>query len=473
MRTGLRAIRPRLGIRSGDESGATAIIVALSLAAIFAMLVLTVDVGGLLLRRRAMVNASDAAALAAAQSCADTQDTLDPESQADAYAVSNVQGTTGGITEIVGCDTSRGHVSVEYTRAQSLFFAGVFGFGDTGTVRTAATAAWGPAAGGNVVPIVVDSAYLQGTCNIPDVEVTDPPQTCALYYNNGDSSLGDANWGYMNLDQWDVSSTENCSNGSSSQRGDWILNDFGELLLLNGDPPGSQPTYVCNDTGHSSSNWQDLFDRMQANDFVTFPVNDCDGQLDKSGTVTTCPSTPDKYDIIGFTTLRLIHVYHGDDDEVTGIPGDTDTCQPAIGAFTTNQVWSLSSSYTGAGGCPSSSPDTINASDVHVYPKKGAEYNRCAPGDASASCAYWYDPDARSITWRTAPATALKVQYGWSMNGEPGACGYRPSDPNAICLVTEWHGFRTAAGPIGDGEDFGATAFALCDLQLGSCPEES
>ena len=61
-------------------------IVALSLIAIFSMLVLTVDVGGLLLARRAMVNASDAAALAAAQSCASAEDTLDPEAQADAYA---------------------------------------------------------------------------------------------------------------------------------------------------------------------------------------------------------------------------------------------------------------------------------------------------------------------------------------------------------------------------------------------------
>ncbi len=25
-----------------------------------------------------------------------------------------------------------------------------------------------------------------------------------MWYNNGDSSLGDANWGYMNLDQWNV-----------------------------------------------------------------------------------------------------------------------------------------------------------------------------------------------------------------------------------------------------------------------------
>ena len=52
--------------RVQDEGGAIVVITALSLVAIFGMLVLTVDVGGLLLRRRSMVNGADAAALARA-----------------------------------------------------------------------------------------------------------------------------------------------------------------------------------------------------------------------------------------------------------------------------------------------------------------------------------------------------------------------------------------------------------------------
>ena len=52
-----------------DEDGVTLIIVTLCLVALFGMLVLVVDVGGLLLNRREMVNASDAAALSAAKSC--------------------------------------------------------------------------------------------------------------------------------------------------------------------------------------------------------------------------------------------------------------------------------------------------------------------------------------------------------------------------------------------------------------------
>lgn len=463
-----------LRLRGRDESGVTAILVALSLVAIFAMLILVVDVGGLLLKRRAMVNASDAAALAAAQSCADTEDTFDPESRADIYAGSNVNGLVaedGGITELVGCDTGRGHVSVFYSVPQDLFFAGVLGLGSDRPVATEATAAWGPVAGGSVVPIVIESGYLQGVCKVPDgVSVGD---TCSLYYNNGDASLGDANWGFMNLDQWNVASTESCHSAGSADRRDWILNDFGELLALNGNPPGSAPTYVCNDTGHSSSNWQDLIDRMQLNSILMFPVNDCDGQLDKSGSVSPCPSTPDKYDIIGFTKLKLTAVYKGNDPAAIGTPGLGGTCNPAISAFTNGQVWNLSSSY-GTGGCPpSSGPDSVPATGVHIFPKKGAEYTQCAPGDRSATCAYWFDPTARTITWRIPAANNLKVQYDWSTNGTPGACGSHPSDPNAICLVTEWRGFTTGPGPIGSGDDFGTHAFALCDLEIGSCPEET
>ena len=76
-----------------DERGATLLIVALSMVAIFGMVVLTVDLGGLLVKRRGMVNASDAAALAAAESFATNQASANnqgpAQSQADTYATQN------------------------------------------------------------------------------------------------------------------------------------------------------------------------------------------------------------------------------------------------------------------------------------------------------------------------------------------------------------------------------------------------
>jgi Flp pilus assembly protein TadG len=117
-------LRPRR-----NEEGAVAVIVVLSLVALLGMIVLTVDVGQLLFKRRAMVNASDAAALAAAQTCAGLDDSDVPEVMADTFALDNVGNAitaAPNITELVGCDgPAFGHVTVEYGVNQDLFFAGV------------------------------------------------------------------------------------------------------------------------------------------------------------------------------------------------------------------------------------------------------------------------------------------------------------------------------------------------------------
>jgi hypothetical protein len=101
------AMKMRLPSSSENERGAVAVIVALSLIAIFGLIVLTVDVGQLLYKRRSMVNASDAAALAAAQTCAGTVDSDSPESMADTFALDNVAVAKAGVTNIIdiaGCD---------------------------------------------------------------------------------------------------------------------------------------------------------------------------------------------------------------------------------------------------------------------------------------------------------------------------------------------------------------------------------
>ena len=220
--------------RLHDERGVTAIIVAISLVAIFAMLTLTVDVGGLLYKRRELVNGSDAAALAAAQSCAILTDSDNPETVADRYATDNVNGLTGvnattNITQSPGCDSrASGHVTVQYSMAQQLYFAEVLGFGKTSLVSAVSTAAWGPLASGYPVPIVLDSGQLQGSCNLPSPGVPIGTE-CSFWYNNSTGSirnldplLGTSSWGYMNLGQWGVPGNANCSNAGSSQRGSWI-----------------------------------------------------------------------------------------------------------------------------------------------------------------------------------------------------------------------------------------------------------
>jgi Flp pilus assembly protein TadG len=477
--------------RRDDERGAVAVIVALCMIAIFAMVVLTIDVGGLLLERRSMVNAADSAALAAAQTCATQADTTDPEDQADKYAKENVTDLPAdgieNITEIVGCHSTKGHVSVHYSEQHDLFFAAILpGNGRQGTVTSAATASWGPLAGGFAIPIVLQKGYLQGTCGVPDdIEIDQP---CAFWYDNKDT-MGSANWGFMNLDQWNVSPGENCSNAGSSSRSDWIANGYPDLRTLNGSPPGSAPTYVCNDTGHSSRDWSDLFD--QEKQIKMFPVNDCTGQLDKTGAVAACPITPDKYDIVGFTSLYIDHVYKGDDVRAIGTVGASGGCSkdlqsgtPAFdadGDVTRLQTIGLDAFGTHDPACGGFNSSSV-ISSLTVSPLKGSDYVQC-PAGVTTGCHYTYDPVARSIRW-IANATKpngtkesdddLKISFNWQNAGTPGACGStHTSDPNAICLVTLWKGFTTGPGPVGGGEAFGPSGIRLCDLNYSvGCPDQ-
>jgi len=280
------------------------VLTAILLIAIMAMAALTVDVGQLLYKRRAMVNASDAAALAAAQSCAPSNDGSDPELEADENAglnTSGLQPTDGGIIESVGCRTSpRGHVTVQYTTAQSLFFAPALGLGNERDVRTGATASWGPAGGAsNPIPVVLNLAAFQGNCDIP-LPDSAIGQRCYLWYDN--DRFGGSNFGFLDLSQWNVDpATTSCNSaGGSSQLEDWIGGAYtGPALTLN----YPDPTYVCTTSGNRGSTWAALSNRIRIGDIPMFPINDQSQQIVGGGGQTTF------FDIVGFASLRIEGVY--------------------------------------------------------------------------------------------------------------------------------------------------------------------
>ena len=153
------------------EEGVTAILVAILLVVFMAMVAFSVDVGGLLLRRRELVNGSDAAALSAARTsryCTDSR-FLSPEAAAD-YQVQHNSPITD--SEVAGpnivpsmstqCGLQAGHVTVSYTSEQELYFAPVLGFSHESTVTTEATASWGLGSN-NTVPLVISNS-LMSTC---------------------------------------------------------------------------------------------------------------------------------------------------------------------------------------------------------------------------------------------------------------------------------------------------------------------
>jgi Flp pilus assembly protein TadG len=152
-------------IRRRREEGAVAIIVAIMLVVLMAMVALTVDVGGLFLRRRALVLGSDAAALSAARTCArgfgKDPRFLTPEEAADFQVQVNAPITSDEVlpTNVIyppagGCSapTQYGHVTVQYTSQQALYFAPVLGFHRESPVTTTATASWGLGSN-NPIPI--------------------------------------------------------------------------------------------------------------------------------------------------------------------------------------------------------------------------------------------------------------------------------------------------------------------------------
>jgi Flp pilus assembly protein TadG len=495
-----------------DERGVTMVIVALSLIALMGMVVLVVDVGGLLWKRRELVNSADAAALSAAKTCSDPQDATAPEGRADAQAVSNASGLTGangGVVDSYNCVPastdgasrgSSGFVTVRYTQPQDLFFAPVLGFGQNSAVTTEATAAWAPLGGGKAVPIVLESSTFQGTCDVPDgVEVGDE---CSFWYDNGAlGGIGAANWGFLDLQHWDVDRFDNnaCNSaGGAADREDFILYDYGEPLALR--DPG--PTYVCSMTGHATANWQDLLDRMNGGydgwpgASILMPVNECDLQVDKNGTIVPCGTgTPDKFAIIGFTQLRLAWVLKGDDDEPIevdgtpaaigygGVAGSSGSCtDEALGldALGMRNLGALADAECGAP-APSDIDRIPYSSVVVTSPGQGGTpaitYTKCPP-IGGENCDYRYDESTFQLTWvnnvTQANGRPKEVDLTWEVDGvppTPGKCGLETSDPNALCLVLVWEGFVSVGDMIpGSGPDLGVRTFVLCDYDYSSCP---
>jgi putative Flp pilus-assembly TadE/G-like protein len=427
-----------LRARTDDERGVSLVIVAISLVAIFGMVVLVVDVGVLLVSRRAMTNASDSAALAAAQSC--VRDAGDWESQADSYASSNVDGVvTGGIVDSSNCGVSEpGYVTVDYTTTEDLYFTPVLGLADTHDVRTQATAAWGPAGGANPLPIVLNLATFQGDCDIPNVDLG---QTCYLWYDN--DRFDGSNFGFMNLEQWNVASTAHCSNAGNSQRQAWIEGSWdGDPLPLN----YPDPTYVCTDSGIASSAWATLAGRI--GDILVFPINDQSSQIMKSG------SQIDKYNVIGFASLLLEEVL-----TVHEAGGDSGSCSfqrnfPNASPLNLDVVGSLQ-------GCFSGAPDDI----TNVRLSASGNPRCCTLGTH-----YTYSSTTRTVTWtHPQPRGNVTVSFDWENDGP---CGEPPGNSSARCIVVSWQGYQFGGQGAGGGADFGLQSIRLCDLDIaGSCPE--
>jgi Flp pilus assembly protein TadG len=446
------------------ERGATIVIVALALIAMFGMIVLVVDVGGLLWKRRELVNGSDAAALSAAATCAlpSAADPKTAEQAADALAAQNVTGldpttATNATTLPNTCHTTKsGGVRVIYSQSQHLFFAPVLGFPNQNNVTTKAYAVWGPAGAASPLPIVVYTSSFQGSC---DIAAGLPPGTeCYMWYDN--DRFTNSAFGFLNLNPvdpqkgWNVDKAAQCPNVGSSDRSNWITNAGSDA-----DLPLNYPnaTYVCRVSGLSSTDWNIL--RSRVGDTVTFPMDDCVQNVDQNGNVVGCAGTPDKYDVIGFIDFELQAVL----DQATGANGwggvSTTHCKAANFNVTQGQTYSL----IGLGsGCPdlTQSAAIIDASTLTIDGK--------GPNDPARQ--YTYDPVAKSFQW-TGPTSPPKVtiEFDWSLAGR---CGTPPGNASAVCILVKTVQVRVGgASPCPTCSPLSnIRAIKLCDPSVaGSC----
>ncbi|MBI2238008.1 MAG: hypothetical protein HYU54_05710 [Actinobacteria bacterium] len=423
MRVTLRR-RPHVG----DERGATLVIVALALMAIFGMVVLVVDVGGALVVRQQMIRSADSASLAAAQSFGIREalcgvDESLARQQADTYAVYNASGTTV-IRFATDCGASEVTVDVE-SALRRYIFAPILGGPSQRTIHATATAIWGPAGGGNAVPIVLNLATFQGDCDIP-LEDDEIGQECYLWYDN-DRFSGSA-FGFLNLNQWGVNPSERCdSTGGANLRDEYIQDGYPTPLVLN----YPDPTYVCVMGGLSSNNWDTL--EGEEGEIKLFPINDPDTQIMGSN-----GNQIDKFNIIGYAALQIDYLLTA--QEAGGASGD---CSTRMDLAKGQKVYLAS---IGGGQCPGGAhgPTLDVLSGLTLTP----------------SGQNTYDATEQSITWTGDNTDRVRIQFHWE---EFGRCGTPPGNASARCLITSWQGYKIGGIIPGGGEDFGLRAVRLLE----------
>jgi len=309
----------RVRDRLNEDSGVTAVIVAILILVIVGMLALTVD-GGLLWTKHRRVRAgNDAAALAAAYSCATGAGIGAANAKADELATANVadlsQVTPNAYPE--GCEVDGGEVQVRYGGQQGLLFGPAVGVSSPKPVVATSTARWGGAAGAtNVAPLMLSINRLS-SCGIPDGPgLVIGTSRCFFWWDNGtaqdQTALTNAEWGLMDLRTWGIDRYASCLGNASQQVvSGWIANGFPGSLLI--DPPPFE--YVCRGSGFQGSALNNDLN-ARAGDILWFPVNNPQEQVQSNGALCR-PEGVDgactvyKYAIVGFAALQVVEVWTG------------------------------------------------------------------------------------------------------------------------------------------------------------------
>jgi hypothetical protein len=316
--------------RLEEESGATAVLVALLLVVMVGMLALSVDGGLLWTKLRRIRTANDAAALAAAYSCAKGEGLSAAEAMAASVAQANVADAVATLPAefTPGCVVAGGQVTVHFGGQQGLMFGPAVGVASPKPVAAQATALWGGAGGAsNIAPLMLSLDRLSD-CDIPNGPPGGPPLAdgapCFFWWDNGTpndtDALTNAEWGLVDLTTWGVDAFGSCGgNVSQSDVGTWIDVGYPGSLLID-DPPGFE--YVCRGSGFQGNALNNDVN-AEAGQKLFFPVNDPSQQLGPDGALCRPDEldpldedgdcTVQKYAMVGFAVLEVVRVWTGQD----------------------------------------------------------------------------------------------------------------------------------------------------------------
>lgn len=457
-----------------EDKGATLVIMAIIMVALFAMLTLVVDVGGMLAKRRAMVAAADAGALAAAESCAvgganalypGGPPAGDPEKAADTYAAQNASGlnsTATNITAKVGCETgSSGHVTVSYTAAQQIFFGPVLGTSSSKDIVGAATAEWIAGGATNPMPFAIsEGAFSSTDCQLPGVQ---PGTDCYIWEDNGGgaaSNYGGSTFGVLDLDRWNIGTEPSVCNSAANDKGTnaGYAYDGG---YTGGTPlkPLNYPdaTYVCIMPGLATGPFysdKGLTNPENFNRLLTFPV------------IAAVEPYTDRFNVIGYVKMKLIDVLSPKDGGGGAGSGDcTYTVAPDVTSVDLDTGQATGGLVTKAGTCP---PTSANSDLLTITSMKG-----CGPSAGSpCSTPGDYSMDTNGdhlVTFANTPRTGdVTVDVHWETFG---VCGNPPGgnlNNSGHCLVLRWEGVQL--GNASGGANFGLVYTRLCEATISkSC----
>lgn len=299
-------MRVSLGRLRDDERGAVIMITAIVLVVVIGMLVLVVDLGRGVAYKRQVVTGTDAAALAAAQQCALGNGTTAGTLVAGSALEENVD-LAASITsiEMPECDAPAGPglrpVTVRTSADIVYFFAPIFGI-HSGSIGGEAVAVWGPSSSANPIPISVSLEQLSGCGILP----TEPPvegTPCTIEYPK--DTLEEPRWGVLDLSNWNDPDAAPCRVSANDLINIISSGGWADELQLNGEPPGSEPTYTCVDNGLSFSVWSSLL----GGSFV-FPVIEVATSIghspDCAGTDSSC--RVDTANVVGWVRLHVVDV---------------------------------------------------------------------------------------------------------------------------------------------------------------------